>query len=1271
MKIRTLSVALTLGLAVGLAALLLLSGPVWAGDEAGEGRTGAVLFNGRDTAPVLQSIDPLSNTHTAPLTASVSITYDQPMSLTHVTTATFAVHAMQTGLLSQTYGVKDGTIALTPTNAFKAGELVQVSATTGTLNYTGTEPAAPTVWAFRAETLSGSGQFLVANDVGPGDDNTRAAALGDVDGDGNLDLVVGNLQQQNVVYLGMGDGTFETTGHSFGSSDAQTYGLALGDLDGDGDLDIAVANAGTNKIYLNDGDGTFDTTSNSAGGGNSWDVALGDMDGDGDLDAVVANRTQQNVIYFNNGHGEFANPHSFGTASPFRSASVALGDLDGDGDLDVVIGDNYSYRVFLNLGDGTLDAGSGSNVGGYDAYAVALGDLDGDGDLDLVLGHLNAPNQIRLNDGDPTFHYSSPPSHTFGYDSDDTQSIDLGDVDGDGDLDIVEGNGYQNKVYLNDGDGSVDTTAYDLGPGDDPTNDVVLGDVDGDGDLDAAVSNADGQNAVFLNLGGADLVIDKSVTPLVVGPGKTVTYTLTFLNRGAMAATGVVITDRVPASFGNWTVAGSSGATITPKAGQPFAWTVEDLDPGEGGVITLTGTAPDVACASVVNTATIAMADAEEWQPNNEAVVASGVNVPLYVEGIDAGAGLAVNGAAVVTGTTVCLEPGQTVTLTTSFGGQEYEDVVEAHYPLDVAVHARSYAASPGMVYLDDDLNYTPYDIFVITSDDGSQAFEFDMDSPPADEAVKIIGLHAMVPGAEIGELGDSDHTGGPAGLVEVFYGTVEGGSELTIKTTCEDEMGSAFNKVVADDVLFDSGCSDEVDVMIQELYAGRVESDDTEISWWRMVLTGQFYVDDYDGYSLNDELPELASLEEDGMLWFKARNPAKWGLAPLIEIEGQGYAKAWEFDNYDYEDYNFWEMHLGGDFYWTNDDDSTEYAHFLGPVMEMDTFYWEPESDLYLNFFGDNTDNYEEAERFDGDDGSAGADFWKPLLTTEYGYTEDAEGNIVSPIFVWRLREGLFDAGYESTYLYLADDQDLLILSDSDGLEFRDDGDGIYYEEGPGSHWVVEDGLTYTDSVPTDDAFNITVVDFVTRTGLAPALVVTASNDYDPGSSVSSAGDDAASTMYLAYREVGAYGQQLVKAPMSYSAVSGQWSAEVALEEGVYDFYIVATENDDVYGKVVERQGVRIVGETPDPVVLISPADGTLTTTNELTLTWRAGGKGDVAGYKVDFGGTVIDVGDVTEYGTGLLADGVYTWTVALMMPRAPGPTPKPGSSRWMPHSR
>jgi len=107
-----------------------------------------------------------------------------------------------------------------------------------------------------------------------------------------------------VVYLNDGDGTFDTVSHTVGPGNDATHSLVLGDVDGDGDLDLAIDNfGGQNVVYLNDGDGTFDTTSCNFGVGddNTWSLALGDVDGDGTLDLAVGN-DGQNAVYLNLDH---------------------------------------------------------------------------------------------------------------------------------------------------------------------------------------------------------------------------------------------------------------------------------------------------------------------------------------------------------------------------------------------------------------------------------------------------------------------------------------------------------------------------------------------------------------------------------------------------------------------------------------------------------------------------------------------------------------------------------------------------------------------------------------------------------------------------------------------------------------------------------------------------------------------------------------------------------------------------------------------------------
>lgn len=175
-------------------------------------------------------------------------------------------------------------------------------------------------------------------------------------------------------------------------------GASLGDLDGDGDVDVFLPAYGSNSLVLkNDGDGTFSYPTVTYG--KSYEHTrslLADLDGDNDLDAItLATEAQEGEtvkVLLNNGSGAFTElPEAF-TQLDDRPLSVATLDFDGDGDQDVIIGkrgspDNQT-QIYLNDGTGRFNELSFSAVTPASAnlYDVIFADLDGDGDLDLAAG---------------------------------------------------------------------------------------------------------------------------------------------------------------------------------------------------------------------------------------------------------------------------------------------------------------------------------------------------------------------------------------------------------------------------------------------------------------------------------------------------------------------------------------------------------------------------------------------------------------------------------------------------------------------------------------------------------------------------------------------------------------------------------------------------------------------------------------------------------------------------------------------------------------------
>ena len=454
-------------------------------------------------APSVADVSPSPNSHIAPGETLISVTFDQ--SVSRDSNQSFVVHGMQSGQRLQspaTVRTVSETVILNPEREFAPGELVQ--ATVNVSSGDAVEPAQPFVWQFRAAVAAGTGTFEQDHQW-KSDGVSGAVALGDLDGDGDLDAfygggingAFGRVPAPNRVRLNDGQGSFVDSGQSLG--DAFTGAVVLGDVDGDGDLDAFAANSyqvdfttprgERNVVWINDGTGVFsrgqqldDTDSNAA--------AFGDLDGDGDLDVVVANSSSEaelygpypNKVWLNGGNGILTDSgQRLGNRASF---SVVLGDVDGDGDLDALFG-NFSTTgtpatLWLNDGLGSFED-SGQRLGDFSPLEVLLGDLDGDGDLDVYIPSRHDQNQVFWNDGQGRFRDSGQR-----LDSSSSGRGALGDVDGDGDLDILIAKLTEpDTVWLNDGIGNFNDSGQRLGEG--STGAGLLGDLDSDGDLDAYV----------------------------------------------------------------------------------------------------------------------------------------------------------------------------------------------------------------------------------------------------------------------------------------------------------------------------------------------------------------------------------------------------------------------------------------------------------------------------------------------------------------------------------------------------------------------------------------------------------------------------------------------------------------------------------------------------------------------------------------------------------------------------------------------------------------
>jgi hypothetical protein len=346
-------------------------------------------------------------------------------------------------------------------------------------------------------------------------ETTANASIGDLNGDGHLDVVLAKGRHwplTSLVLLGDGKGHF-TPGPALPSGPRRSYTAALANMTGRGQLDLVLSNDSPDPklILLNDGKGNFSL--GGTFGEPKWptrNIAVGDLNGDGLPDIAVANRMAPSYVCFNLGlkkvpAGPAAPPATnLGLNFDCRelknarsAASIAIADINGDGSPDVVVPcrDECQSFIYFNDGKGNFPRVQPWGPPNSSTRAIAIADFDGSGHSSIAACHEKLGCFVYLNDGKGNLsqgiQFQKPEALPY--------SMIAADLNRDGRAEIVVG--YVEApgiIFFNDGTGK-HFTPVSFGDNKGSIYGMAVGDLDEDGWPDLVVARSDAPSFILFN----------------------------------------------------------------------------------------------------------------------------------------------------------------------------------------------------------------------------------------------------------------------------------------------------------------------------------------------------------------------------------------------------------------------------------------------------------------------------------------------------------------------------------------------------------------------------------------------------------------------------------------------------------------------------------------------------------------------------------------------------------------------------------------------------